>query len=376
MTTATESSDLPEETPPPVSTNTPVSPNSKRGNSRVGFAVLALLAISLSGYSVWKTHRIEQQLEQSEFAGDIERFKTELRSLQHTSAQKQQELEKIRTRLADQENVNKSLREEVLSTAERARLLEDTVANLAEKRQSGHDNILLDDAELLLLFAQQRYSLFQDATFTINTYKIVDSLLAEMEDPAFASTRQTLNAEIEALISSKRSSASEVSQDLRRLQDEIDRLPIKPHLDDSDDSSASKTSRLEKLFRPFVRISRNTDATTLLLERDTELARQLILLDLREAQAALLIQDTSRFQQAIKNARTACATRFDTNSAAVNQVLNVLDKLLGVSWTVSPPSIIGATLKELRNLRSLHKLRNTPGTPDGSSSKSDNENPI
>lgn len=320
--------------------------------------LLALLATILSAYTLWHSYRLEQQLRQHDLTVDFDRIKTDVIALQRDVEQKRHEVDKIGTRLTDHENVNKSLREEVLGITERTRLLEDALANLAEKRQSGHDAILLNDAELLLLFAQQRYTLFQDSASTINAYRMVDGLLAEMDDPTFASVRQTLSAEIEALTSTEVNYINEILKELARIREGIDRFPLASSKNASDASTAEQTSRLEKFFHQFVRITHNTDTTALLLERDTTLAQQLIKLDLREAEAALLMHDNQRYQQTMKRVRTACAERFDASAPSVAQALATLDRLAMLSLTTQSPAILGATLKELRNLRSLHKLQN------------------
>ena len=87
---------------------------------------------------------------------------------------------------------------------------------------------------------------------------------------------------------------------------------------------------------------------------DRGLARTLATLDLRAAEAALLARDTASFRAAVQRARTQLQATFDATATA--EVVAALDRL-GASEAPPAPTVLGAALKELRNLRSTHRLR-------------------
>ncbi|EIL96993.1 uroporphyrin-III C-methyltransferase, partial [Rhodanobacter denitrificans] len=134
----------------------------------------------------------------------------------------------LNQRLDDAAQVNRSLREELLGQAERTRHLEDAVAKLAEKSLSGRDGMLLDEAESLLRMAGERYTLFHDAQGAAAAYALADQTLAAVNDGAFSSLRQSVNAEREALVKSQPASQAGALQQLVALRGALATLPLKP----------------------------------------------------------------------------------------------------------------------------------------------------
>src|SRR5690606_241429 len=82
--------------------------------------------------------------------------------------------------------------------------------------------LAMNEAEFLLQLAQERLSLFHDASSAIAAYGLADSALAAAEDPVFASLRQTIGAERQALEASR---PAETQATLRALEGLRARLP-------------------------------------------------------------------------------------------------------------------------------------------------------
>ncbi len=335
---------------------------------RNGFSLLLTAgAIVVGGYALWRTYELESsQAQDGNTIAQVARLQTQLEITQRGIEQERHEAETLRGRLADHEAVNKSLREEVLGAVERTRMLEEAVANLADKRMTGHDALLLNEAELLLLMAEQRYRLFQDAGTAISAYRLAEQVLAELDDPAFTTVRQSVNAEIDALAALKTASTNAAIDELERLRAQLSELPKLTFVASKLGSQNHEDSRLWQVLGQFVRISHGEDSAGLLQTHDAALAETLIALDLREAQAALLVRDAVRYRKALVQARAAYAKRYDATATSVIAALAMLDHLIAEPPVASAPLLLGTSLKELRTLRTTHALRHdsTPAAKD------------
>ncbi|HEX6834891.1 MAG TPA: uroporphyrinogen-III C-methyltransferase, partial [Rudaea sp.] len=278
--------------------------------------------------------------------------------------QTHRDLQTLRARLDDADKVNASLREQLLALNERARLAEDALANLADKRLSGHDAMRLDEAEMLLALGAERYTLFHDAAATIAAYRHADQALAEIDDAAFSTVRQTISAEIDALGKSGGADFNAGLARLSELRTQIAALPIaRPTATQNDDGD----SRWWRIFGQFVRVSRGADTQALLARHAGGLAREIAALDLRDAEAALLARDSARYRSSLAAARSELSGAYDPNDAAVATALASIDALARQDVAPPAPEILGASLKELRNLRATHALRAAP-RPDANAS--------
>ncbi|MBS0571074.1 MAG: uroporphyrinogen-III C-methyltransferase [Proteobacteria bacterium] len=262
----------------------------------------------------------------------------------------------FRARLDDGDKVDASVRQQLLALGQRVQLAEDAVANLADRRMSGHDALALDEAELLLGLGAERYTLFHDVPAAIAAYRLADAALAEVDDAAFSTVRQSISGEIAALDDLHAADPIALVARLTRLRAQVPeltpaaRLPAAATPDKNASVIASFLSR-------FVRVSDDADAAQAQTAiRDVALARDLVLLDLRAAQAAALARDTGAFRAALAEARLQVASVFDTQAPAAEAALRELGALSAASLAPPAPAALGAALKELRNLRATHAL--------------------
>lgn len=347
---------------PPSAEPMPVPPPPRRGAGGFGWLLL-ILAVAAAGYGYWRLRGIEQGHEetvQSE-ASAAQKLRDEVEALRHGTDASKREVETLRTRLDDAAKVNESLRGQVLGLSERARLSEDAIANLAEKRLSGHDALLLNEAELLLVLAQERASLFADPAPALAAYRLADEALAQANDSAFASVRQSIQAEITALNALEAANPTALQASLAQLRESLATLPTTPSGEGADD--ARETSRFSRIFGQFIRIRRDDDASARFARNDPLLARMLVDASLRDAQAALLVRDPSRWQQSLGIARSQLTHDFDAASPDVVKAQATLESLAKAAIAPPAPNVLGSALKELRNLRATHSLQTTPPPP-------------
>jgi uroporphyrin-3 C-methyltransferase len=325
--------------------------------------LLALAALTLAGYAAWRGRVLETE---RAGAADPQRLAAQVEALTHSIEQLRGNADSVRARLDDTAKVDKSEREELLGLGERARLLEDAVANLADKRLSGRDTLALDEAELLLNLGAERFALFHDAAAASSAYRLADNALAEVENAAFSTVRQSIAAEIEAFGTARGADISALLTKLTQARTGILELRFTQHVAAPADAQAGG-SRLWRVLGALVQVRHDDDAQGQLQRRDAGLARELAALDVHTAQAALLARDDAQFHAALASARAQLAA-FDRTDADVAGVLAALDALEHAQLAPPAPALLGTALKELRNLRATHALR---GAAPRSAAKAD-----
>ncbi len=137
----------------------------------------------------------------------------------------------MRSRVADTDSVNKSVREELLALGERSRHLEDAVANLAEQRLTGRDALALNEAEFLLQLARRAARAVPRRAGGARGLPLADSALAAAEDPVFAGVRQTISAERQALEAARPLDTNATLGALDRVRANLATLPPKKSAD-------------------------------------------------------------------------------------------------------------------------------------------------
>ncbi|MBN8727013.1 MAG: uroporphyrinogen-III C-methyltransferase [Xanthomonadales bacterium] len=341
---------LPEAAPE----TTPAPPPARRGG---GLALLvALLALIIAGVAFWRGHTL---VEGQAAADDALRTDLEARidALQHALDQRKREVDGMRARLADADGINRSVREELLSLAERSRHLEDAVANLAEQRLGGRDALARNEAEFLLQQAAERLALFHDAESAMLAYRLADSALAAAEDPVFASVRDTIKAELAALEASKPQQTRSGLATLERIRGGLAALPP-PRPADAVDMPGE--SRWQQFIARFVHVSHDEDPGR--VRGGERLERALVALDLREAEAALLAREPEAWKAALQRARAGIEANYDTQAAPTRAALDALAGLAAAPLAPALPEL-GSALKELRNLRVTRALAQPPASP-------------
>jgi uroporphyrin-III C-methyltransferase len=335
----------------------PDEPTRRSGGALKGIVILIVLAAIAAGawwgwLAIHDTHGATAQTAVSPTDSQIE-------SLMHSVTQLRSATDGLRARLDDGDKVDKSVREQLLSLSDRTRLLEDAIGNLANKRLSGHDSVALDEAELLLTLGGERFELFRDPAGAIAAYRAADTALSEVEDAAFSTVRQSINAEISALSGLQAADPTLLVNQLSQLRTHIASLDAKRAIAGS--APTPSDSRLTRVLGALVQVHHDEPGTAMPVT-DVDLARQLAVLDLRDAQAAALTRDDANFKAALTATRAQVAAAFDPNAPDVIATLSQIDALLKAPIAPAPPSILGASLKELRNLRASHALRASTGT--------------
>lgn len=346
-------------TPSPASVAPPSSRAAPRRTATFGW-LLALGILAGAGWFVWRTQAGSDAAAQA----DAQALRAQVDALARDVAATKRDGDSLRARLADAAKVNESLRGQLLGLTERARLAEDAIANLAEKRLSGHDALLANEAELLLTLGAERFSLFHDPAAALEAYRLADAALAQANDAAFSTVRQSINAEIEALAALHGADAAQAANTLAQLRERVAALPT------TQPAAATPASspRWAQIFGQFLRVSRDDDRAS--VRNDPALARALLDGSLREAQDALLLRDAARWRDALARARAHLAVDFDAKNEGVAALQAQLDALAKLQLVPAAPPVLGAALKELRNLRATQAQQPAaPAAPKAASAQ-------
>lgn len=358
MTTETPSTDTAPATPAPAAdaaSRRPAKqpPNApRRGGGALAVSILlSLAALGAAGYTGWMVWNMRADLGAANGLGtQVGELRTQVAALTEENAS-------LRRRVTDADGVNRSAREEVLGVSERTKNLEDAVANLSERSLSGHDAMLLDEAESLLRMAKERFALFGDASGALAAYDLADTTLAAVNDSAFAAVRRSLGAEREALVAIQPASRASDLATLADLRARIPSLPLKNADDKPRDGERDFWQRAGDALGSIVKVSHD-DGTPLGLA-DERIARELAALDVAHAESAVLAYDDAGRKAALERVDTSLAARFDPASPDVRDARARIAALLA-GKAKGPQPQLGAALGELRNLRSVHALKDTP----------------
>jgi uroporphyrin-III C-methyltransferase len=344
--------------PPPQPTAAP-----RRGG---GIAWLALLvALGALGWQWWLTRAEAPALAPPQDLGlideHLELLETRMQALEAELARLVQEQGSLRNRLSDSERIHRSLREEVLGVGERAGLLEDAVARLAERRLEGQAALRLDEAESLLRLAYERQRLVQDRDGALAALRVADATLAAIDSPQLVNLRQTLRREIAELAAVPQIDHAALSRRLDDLRGLVARLPEAP--DDApegepDDAAAALLDRLGAALSRVVSVRRIGPEAE--LERfPSEARRASLMLEIALLRASLAATDTEGWQRGTERLGLLLATGFDSASPLLASAREIVSEL-GAARLVSAAPAPEQTLRELRNLRAMRSLVRDP----------------
>ncbi|MBD8897396.1 uroporphyrinogen-III C-methyltransferase [Rhodanobacter sp. DHG33] len=328
-----------------------------RGGSVALALLLALFALLASGYVGWR--QWQQRQHRVADAKAMAAMQQRVAALESALASGSGGRANLAQRLDGFDQLDRTLESAQQAQGDRLRALEGAVGKLSESTLSAHDATLLDETESLLRMAKERYELFHDAQGAAAAYALAAQTLSAVNDGAFAGLRQNVEAERVALLASQPASQAEALTRLTALRETVPMLPLKPLDAPAGASSSGAWSRIARALTGVVSVQR--DNGTPLAVADARFARELVALDLAQAQAALLAHDPKAYAAALQRADTGLANQFDGHSDDVQQAHAALKQLAGaVPSDTSVP--LGAALTELRNLRAVHALSSNPSS--------------
>ncbi|TAN03762.1 MAG: hypothetical protein EPN36_11575 [Rhodanobacteraceae bacterium] len=329
-----------------------------------GLAALAILvaivALAVAAWSVWRLHRFahDELAANKQQAATIATLQSQLAAGNQQAQAGSQRIGNLETKLDDLRNTTQGLDRRIAN-------LETAYTTLSGQQQSGHDTLLLNDAEMLLRTGQQRYELFHDTAGALKAYTQAIAVLAQVQNPAYAPVRASAETERDALAAAAPPSRQTALNTLSSLRSKVAALPLA-----SVESAAAASappqkpgfwSRVGHAFSGIVSVSRDNGSHPL---ADTRFARQTLALDLAQAQESLLAFDDDTYRAALQRADAMLAAQFDTRDAGVQQARTEIAGLLAQRGAGPAPKLGGA-LAQLQSLRASQPAAPAPASTAG-----------
>lgn len=326
------------DTPPTVTASSPhTASRTPRRGGRVWLLLLLLVAV---GGGFWYS---DQQRTKRERASDIESAQR-LEALESRLDRLRGDVRGHSQRLQQADATNRVLRDELLGMGQRAALLEDNVAKLADANRQGAQALRLDEAELLLTLGLQRLQLAADLDGARRAYALAAGVLDGVDNPGFLNLRQTLTQERAALDALN---ADPRRTTLQRLDALAEKLPDPAVLPRALTPSAN-APWWDRVLARLVSV-RRTDAPTALASDDRSAGDVALQLELTLARTAIERRDVTALRAALERA-DAWLLRLWPASPQRRALQNELKTLRDAPLALDIPTL-GSTLEQMRAQR-------------------------
>jgi len=232
-------------------------------------------------------------------------------------------------------------------------------------------DVLIADAEYLLNIANQKLNLVGDVKSVLAAMQAADQRLHESGDPAVFKVRETLAGEMSALRKVQAPDLVGISSRLIVLEQKVDALPlVLPHagivkqheMRQSQEQAAPSPEEEEgdaidqalSGIKDLVTV-RRTDrpVEAVLAPQQVEALRELLLMKLEAARAALLRNNEQLYRDSLKAAGDWVGQHFDTNAGDTQAMLDELRQLAEQAFSIAYPDIS----KSMVMLQNIEKLR-------------------
>ena len=314
----------------------PASPRpARRGNGVLWLLLLLVLAAAAwQGWQWWQ----QQRHARAEQAGQAERVESLEARLDALRRDQRANAERVQQAAA----TNRLLREELLGLGQRAALLEDSMADLADAGAGGIRSLRLDEADLLLATAAQRL-LAGDVDGARRAYALAATVLERLDDPEILDVRQALAQERAALDALGPDPAEAARDRLAALEAA---LPVLPERTSREPSASAPW--WQRLAAKVIDVRPSDGAAVgAPSQRATGLAA--VQLELALARAALERRDAEAFDAALGRI-DRWLSRLWPDSAALRGQRQAIRALRAAPIRMRAPEL-GSTLAQLRRLR-------------------------
>ena len=354
-------------------------PKKSRFGAWVGYVILLLVfALAGGGFFILQELRSKQEglgsgldkgdKQMQELLRQISGFQTELAALHSQFANLQGQVTTEDSKFERQIGEQGSAFGERLDSTKTE--LSASIEHIQRQMNKTRGDMMVADAEYLLSIANQKLHLAGDVKAVLAAMAAADQRLHDSGDPGVFKVREALAEEINQLENVKLADVVGVSAKLLALEAKVKELPLfLPHSDkgkEKQDEGAKNVepapeggsgslldSTLEDI-KGLVTV-RRTDrpVQAVLLPEEVEALRQVLLLRLEMARAALLRGDDGLYKSSLDSALSWLNEHFDHDSVLTKGVVDEIRELQGQQISVPFPDIS----KSLTLLRNIEKLR-------------------
>jgi uroporphyrin-III C-methyltransferase len=331
-----------ESTAPAIVASSEIAPaSSSRASGRSGWAwLIVLLAIAGTGAWLWYSDR--QRADQAREA-EIETAQR-LQGLDARVNGLRRDVGGHSQRLQQADATNRVLRDELLGMGQRAALLEEQVAKLADANRHATQALRMDEVEVLLTLGQQRLQLAADLEGARRAYALAAGVLDGVDSPGSLNLKQTLAQERAALGALK---ADPRLLALNGLDAAIASMPA-PTATARAAAPAADTPWWDRVLARLVSVRRD-DAPIALAGEDRNAGEIALALEFALARTAIERRDDAAMRAALRRA-DAWLLRLWPASPQRAALRSKLETLSGTSLALDIPTF-GSTLAQLRSQR-------------------------
>ena len=329
--------------PPPHSavstTPVPPSPSPRRGTSSAWpwlLLVLVLAAAGAYGWRHWQARTVREQALALDAGLRLDALEQRFDAMRRDQRAQTQ-------RLQQADATNRLLRDELLGIGQRAALIEESVARLADPDRHGAQALRLDEAELLLAMGERRLTIAGDLDGARRAYALADGVLEGVTDPAYLSLRQTLQQERAALDALGVEPRAQAVAKVDALAATLEAAPPRP-----DATDRAHRPWWQRAFASIVEV-RPSNRQVAVQPTERLVAQAGLQLELSLARAAAERRDAAGYRDALRRAKRWLA-RLWPSSPALQRQQAQLDALAALPLSPSLPAL-GTTLAQLRQLR-------------------------
>ncbi len=383
------SSPLPEQDRPAPTSPARAAPAReapRSGGSGRGLAALALI-ISLGAAGgtgfLWYQSTQAPEIEIPEFpeppdvAGEVERRVQPLaRQLEELSSGSASELagmkRELERRAAAQEGVDRSIatveettRRAVSGVERRLGRLEGSLTALADTRSNVSDELALSETEYLMRAADERLRLFNDPVGAERALAMAMNQLKTVDDPSYATVRQTLASHIQSLKQVDLPDRVALSGRLLTLARDSAAWPIDArrslqvsgaNLLTPEETDEGWWARFKGVLSSVVVVHREKETETVLLTLEEErLLRENMRLQLQVAQLAAVRGEQPLYEASIDAVTGWLTDYYEAGDSGVTAAREQLVELRDINLNPELPDISPA-LRQLSNIRSTAAL--------------------
>lgn len=321
---------------PPAAPPSPPPPHHPPRNWLTAAALL--FAVVAGGGWLW--HLAQQRAErearaEAEAAQQLDAMQSRVESLRRDVRGHSQ-------RLQQADATNRVLRDELIGMGQRAAVLEDQVAKLADASRHGAQALRLDEAELLLTMGEQRLRLAADLDGARRAYALASGVLQGVDSPAALNLRQALAQERAAL------DALDIDPGIEALAG-LDAFARALPPDDAAPAQGTDVDATapwwERVLARLVQV-RRADEALAVSAHDRAAARIGLELELSLARSAAERRDTAAYRAALTRAGAWLPRLWPRGGGRRNE----LERLRALPLAADMPTL-GSTLQLLRAQR-------------------------
>ncbi len=326
-----------------MSVPSPQATTPKAKSSFGAFMLLLTLLIVLAGAAYWRYFK--QPNSSPSIDTSPEALDQRLLSVEQSLAQLERERSNLQQRISDSSSRTNLLRDEVLGVTERAGLIEDSIRELSRSERSAQDSLRLNEAELLLIIASERWQLSGDLPGTLQATELASKAINTLKDPQWVNLRQTISQELLAFRALGPDPRLSAKSELDALEAALPQFaPSTGQASRAQNSEHGATRLLNALIR-----IQPTGQQTLITPSDKHAAKTALELEMASARMALNLRNSADFKASIVRINQWLVRLY----ANTPQLKDRRAKLLAIANTPlnMPMLLAGSSLAELQRLK-------------------------